>query len=70
MGCTPLDRLTELEGRKVGVALRGGVRIDECQLVSLPTRRARTYWLFTDGQDLVIPAEDVLDIWELVPAAC
>ena len=60
--------LSELEGRTVGVALRGGHRIDECQLIALPLRGARKFWLWTGGEDVFVTADDVLDLWES-PAA-
>ena len=67
MESTTLARLTEVEGRNVGVALKGGVRIDDCQLVALPIRGGTSFWLFSNGRDMMIPADDVLDVWEIVP---
>ena len=37
---------TELEGRIVNLALVGGRRYDDCQLVSVPRRHAKTFWVF------------------------
>jgi hypothetical protein len=54
-----------LEGRQVSVALRDGCRIDDCQLVCGPRARAGTLWLFSNGADLFVAAEDVIDVWEV-----
>lgn len=59
-----LAATTELEGRIVGVALVGGRRYDDCQLVSVPRRGANTFWVFTSGEDVFVPADRVLEIWE------
>lgn len=67
MDATTVSQLSELEGRHVSVALKDGTRIDDCQLVALPIRRAKTFWLFTNGQDLVIRADEVVSVWECVP---
>jgi hypothetical protein len=53
-----------LEGREVCVALHGGRRLDGCELVSAGRCRAATVWLFADGQDVFVPVDDVLDVWE------
>ena len=55
---------TELEGRIVNLALVGGRRYDDCQLVSVPRRRAKTFWVFSSGEDVFVPADHVLEIWE------
>ena len=57
-------RLHLLEGRQVSVALRDGSRIDDCQLVSAPRLRTATVWLFSNGADLFVAADDVVDVWE------
>ncbi|HEY3015785.1 MAG TPA: hypothetical protein VGJ41_11780 [Nocardioides sp.] len=64
MSSTALAKLKELEGRTVGVALRGGQRIDDCQLIAAPLRGARTFWLWTGIEDLFVPPDQVLDVWE------
>jgi hypothetical protein len=61
---TELAATTEFEGRTVNLALAGGGRYDDCQLVSAPRRRARTFWVFTSGGDVFVPADEVLEIWE------
>lgn len=59
-----LASLRPLEGRTVGLALANGGRLDLVQLVSLPLRGLHTFWLFADGADLFIDADDVIDVWE------
>lgn len=59
-----LSATTELEGHIVGLALVGGRRFDDCQLVSTPRRGANTFWVFTCGEDVFVPADHVLEIWE------
>lgn len=46
------------------VALRGGSRIDDCQLVSAGRLSTETIWLFSNGADLFVSIDDVLDVWE------
>jgi hypothetical protein len=59
-------QLRTLEGRQVSVALRGGDRIDDCQLVSAARRGTGTVWLFWNSIDVFLPIEDVVDVWEVV----
>jgi len=54
----------QLAGRQVNVALRGGGRIDGCQLVSAGCREVSRRWLFTDGADTFVRVEEVLEVWE------
>jgi hypothetical protein len=63
MSKATLAKLTELEGKTVGVALQGGHRIDECQLIALPLRIKR-FWLWTGGEDVFVTPDQVLDVWE------
>jgi len=58
-----MRQLRLLEGHQVSVALRGGSRIDDCQLVSAGRRATKTLWLY-DGQDLFVPLQQVIDVWE------
>jgi len=58
------QELKALEGRRVGIAVRGGVRIDECELISAGRGRARTLWVFAEGNDAFVPIDDVIDVWE------
>ena len=59
-----LTASAELQGRIVSLALVGGGRYDDCQLVSAPRRSADTFWVFTSGEDVFVPAGHVLDVWE------
>jgi hypothetical protein len=58
-------QMRTLEGRQVSVSLRGGDRIDDCQLVSAARVGRGTVWLFWNSIDVFIPAEDVVDVWEV-----
>jgi hypothetical protein len=53
-----------LEGRQVCLALRNGCRIDDCQLVSAGRVSTGTLWLFSNGSDLFVSIDEVLDVWE------
>jgi hypothetical protein len=64
MGTQQMRQLRALEGRRVGVALKGGSRLDGCQLVSGPRGPSRTVWLFADGEDRFVRCSDVVDLWE------
>jgi hypothetical protein len=59
-----IQELMALEGRRVGLAVRGGRRIDDCQLVSAGRGAARTVWVFTNAADTFVPIDDVVDFWE------
>jgi hypothetical protein len=54
-----------LEGRRVGVALTGGTRLDDCQLVS--AGRGGKLWLFDNGCDVFVSLADVIAVWEVEP---
>ncbi|GEM_PF-1767277 len=56
-----LSDLVLLEGRRVGIALADGSRIDDCHLVFAGDDRV---WLFRDGQDAFVNATNVCDFWE------
>jgi hypothetical protein len=56
--------LRALEGRRVGLALADGSRIDECQFVSAPRREHQRVWVCVNGTDLFLPPEDINDAWE------
>ena len=53
-----------LEGRQICVALRNGSRIDDCQLVSAGRVSTDTIWLFSNGADVFVSLDEVLDVWE------
>ena len=58
-----LTTLRSLEGRRVGMALSDGTRIDDCQLVS-GGHGVRRLWVYTNGQDIFVPCEEVVEVWE------
>lgn len=58
------SRLRALEGRYVSLALTGGGRIDDCQLISAGRPGTATVWVFTAGADAFVAVADVLDVWE------
>ncbi len=64
MAANQIRELKSLEGRRVGLAVRGGDRFDDCQLVSAGRGRARTLWVFANGADTFVPFDDMLDLWE------
>jgi hypothetical protein len=64
MSAPRIRQLRALEGRRVGLAVRGGHRIDDCQLVSAGRGPARTLWVFADGADAFVRLDDVIDLWE------
>jgi hypothetical protein len=57
--------LRGLEGSNVSVALRGGERIDDCQLVSAGRNHPPTLWLFANGADSFVALDEVIDVWEV-----
>jgi hypothetical protein len=57
-------RLRSLEGRQVVVALSDGTHLDRCSLVASARDHVDRLWLTRDGEDLVVPLWDVVDIWE------
>lgn len=59
------SQMRSLEGKRVDVALRGGDRIDDCQLVSGGRKGTQTVWLCWNTMDLFIPVEDVVGLWEV-----
>jgi hypothetical protein len=66
MSTRQVERLRALEGRQVGLALRDGSRIDDCQLIAAGRNRARTVWVFVEGRDTFLRLEHVVDLWEVV----
>jgi hypothetical protein len=60
------DRISELrllEGQQVCLALAHGTRIDDCQLVSAGRVGVDTVWIFSNGRDVFVPLETVVDVW-------
>jgi hypothetical protein len=64
MGANSVRELRALEGSRVGIVVRGGGRIDDCELVSAGRGRARTLWVYVDGNDAFVPLDDVVDLWK------
>jgi len=56
-----LPDLERLEGRRVGIALTDGSRIDDCQLVFAGRD---SLWVFVNGDDAFVSASTVRDFWE------
>jgi hypothetical protein len=63
-----IGELRHLEGRQICLALAGGTRIDDCQLVSAGRPRTETIWVFSAGKDAFLPLQAVVDFWEARPA--
>lgn len=63
MGRVSVD-LRLMEGRTVGLAMRDGSRIDECLLVAAPRRGLRSVWIYVNGGDAFVSADDIGDAWE------
>ena len=59
-----LTAAADLEGRVISIALVGGDRIDDCHLVALPRDKANNVWVYSEGDDVLLPAEQVLALWE------
>jgi hypothetical protein len=59
-----IQELRALEGRRVSLAVRGGRRIDDCQLVSAGRGATRTVWVFANAADAFVPFDDVVDFWQ------
>jgi hypothetical protein len=57
-----------LEGRRVGVALVDGSRLDDCQLVSAGRHAPQSLWLHNNGADTFVTMLDVTDVWEVRPS--
>jgi hypothetical protein len=60
-------QLRSLEGRHVSVALKGGSRIDDSQLVSAGHHNG--VWLFSNGADLFVSFGDIVAVWETLAVA-
>ena len=60
-----LREIRELQGRRVTVALTDSSRIDDCQLVSAGRHKLGDLWLFSNGADLFVAIDSVLDVWEI-----
>ena len=60
-----IDQLNVLEGQQVSIALRDGSRIDDCQLISVGRSGVHSMWIFTQGLDVFLPLDDLIDVWEM-----
>ncbi|MDQ3946696.1 MAG: hypothetical protein M3357_16400 [Actinomycetota bacterium] len=59
-----------LEGRRVGMTLTGGARIEDCQVICAPRHGTSTLWvLLPEGADAFVPLAAVVEIWEVASAA-
>jgi hypothetical protein len=63
MTATQLGGLRRLEGRRVSLALVGGRRIDDCELMSAASG-CRSLWIFNNGADEFLSRADIVDYWE------
>jgi hypothetical protein len=60
-----VEKLRQLEGHRVGLALADGSRVDECQLVSVPRPpRILSIWIYQGGGDVFLPLASIRDVWE------
>jgi hypothetical protein len=59
--------LRRLEGRRVCLALSGGRRIDDCQLISGGRGGCRSAWIFDAGDDRFVSHDEIVDVWEARP---
>lgn len=65
MNVEQIRKLRRMEGRQVHLALADGSRLDDVTLVSA---HGRNLWVFGNGEDVFVPAVDVLDAWEDQPS--
>ena len=63
MTATRMGGLRKLQGRRVCLALAGGRRIDDCELMSAASG-CRSVWIFNNGADEFVSTADVVDYWE------
>jgi hypothetical protein len=45
--------------------MKGGTRLDDCQLVSTGRGGKLSLWLFHNGCDVFVPLADVVAVWEV-----
>ena len=57
-------RLGRLQGRRVHVALTDGSVLDRVDLVLV---RPGSLWIFSDGEDVFVPVDRVVDVWDAPP---
>ena len=61
-----IEAIKNLEGHRVSVALKDGSRLDDCSLVSAGRGAVETVWIFTNGMDVFLPRDEVMDVWEVL----
>jgi hypothetical protein len=61
-----VNQFRGLEGRRVSLALTDGSRIDDCQLISAGRSGVSSLWLFTNGRDVFVAFDNVVELWEAV----
>lgn len=54
----------KLEGRTVNVALADGSVLDRVPLV---LARRNTLWIVRDGEDIFVPLDRVVEVWDAPP---
>lgn len=59
-----LRRWRSLQGRQVSIAVADGSCIQDCQLISAGVPGTDNLWVFSNGRDVFVPLEMVLDVWE------
>jgi hypothetical protein len=64
-----MSELRRFEGNRVSIALAGGSRIDDCVLVSAPRGRLKTVWVHVAGEDVFLPVNNLIAVWE-TPRLC
>lgn len=64
MAAKRIEHLRRFQGRRVGLAMRDGRRIDGCRLVSHAPGGRGTLWLVADGSDTFVSVDDVVDVWD------
>ena len=60
-----LRSFRHLEGHHVSVSLCDGSRLDDCELVSTGRGPTATLWLHDGSDDRMVPAAEVIDLWEV-----
>ena len=48
----------------MSLALSGGRRIDDCQLISGGRGGCRSVWIFDSGDDRFLSHDEIVDCWE------
>jgi hypothetical protein len=61
------NQRASLESRLVKIALRHGLRTDNCQLVSTGQTRLTSISLFANDTDTFVALDDLADTWEDSP---